>query len=121
MLRICIAVAVLLGVAYVIGSGNSNFFAPSGSQAVDGGKTIHSEYFRCQHKETLNRLIDLAVANDKEAFSQFTQRQMLAGECSHTPPIGTKVRVEDSSWGLICIAPFGSAESCQWTLVEAIK
>jgi hypothetical protein len=112
---------ILLAIAVAASAAGLYAFAPSGSQAVDGGKTIHSEHIRCQHKETLNRLIDLAIANDEEAYSQFRQRQVLTGECSHTPPVGTKVRDEDSSWGLICIAPFGSAESCQWTEVEAIK
>jgi hypothetical protein len=116
MLRIIVIVAVLLVLAYVISTSNTS------STSSDNGKTVHNnEFFLCREKETLNRIIDLARANDKEAFSHFTNRQMASGECTNAPPIGTKVRVDDSSWGLICIARFGSDEPCRWTAVEAIK
>jgi hypothetical protein len=115
-----IVIAALVAVAGVI---NSN--SPSSTTPVDHSKTVVNENSRlliCRNKETLDRVIDLAVANDLEAFTQFTQRQKLLGECKNLPPHGTKVRVDDSTFmGLVCITPFGSTEPCQWTAKEAVK
>jgi hypothetical protein len=109
-MRVALTILALIAAVAIYGAGNSG-------TTVHSGTTISKERFLCR-QETMDHIYKLV--GDEEAIVQFVQRQRLVGECSFTPPIGTKVRVEEHNHGLICIAPFGSDEPCQWTSSNAV-
>ena len=82
---------------------------------------IVDERFGCRDKVMIERIIRLAVVDDKPAAAMILQRGYDSGNCLRWKS-GQNVRVESPrSGGLVCLAEKGSPDACFWTPVEAIS
>ena len=85
-----------------------------------GAETLASQSFVCNNKATWERIASVKDSNDAQAAVSFMDQQAARGECGWLPA-GTAVRVEQGSWGWICIAPTGSVAPCRWTFGSALQ
>jgi zinc ribbon protein len=84
-----------------------------------GERVTKGTHVGCKQFEVKDKLTNLGVSGDKDAFQKFALAAVLAGECTIFDP-GTTVYVEDSKLfrGLWCLRRKGEV-SCFWTAMEA--